>query len=74
MAIIGMSPSLWFFGSVSDLSTRGLSWHAVTLDSVICLRHLPTWMTSGMFAPSGAPLSVNFPVASVRAVVIGLPV
>ena len=54
MPMLGISPSLWFFGSVSIRSGSGLSWHCVTFGIVSCRRHLPTWMTIGMFAPSGA--------------------
>ena len=54
-AIIGMSPSLFIFGSRKVVgSLNGLSWQAVTLFNVTCRRHLPVWMTSGTFVPWGA--------------------
>ena len=74
MAMSGMSPSVWFFGKLNDLFGCWLSWHIVTVGIVICLRHLPTWMTSGMFVPSGAFGMVKWPDASVSAVAIGSPV
>lgn len=40
-AMLGKSPSVWFFGKVSDLSGCALSVHCVTVGIVICFRHLP---------------------------------
>ena len=72
--MLGMSPSLPFVGSESDLSGCGLSTHAVTVWIVSCFLHLPIWMTSGTCEPAGAFLIVNFPDVSVSAVATGLPV
>ena len=47
-------------------STQG-----ATLESVYCIRHLPTWTMSGMFAPTGMLLSVKLPPASVRVLKAG---
>ena len=33
---------------------NGLSWQAVTWESVTCRRHFPIWMTSGTLVPCGA--------------------
>src|SRR5579859_6630795 len=74
MAMLGMSPSVWFRGKVSDLSGWGLSAQAVTLGRMTCFLQRPTWITSGTFAPSGTFSSVKLPVASVSAVAIGSPV
>src|SRR5450755_1061964 len=65
MAMLGISPSVWLLGRVRDLSGCGLSTHGFTVVIVSCLRHLPTWMTSGMFGPSGTFSRVNLPDASV---------
>ena len=80
-AMLGMSPSEWFLGSRSTFGAamlataaiESLSWHLLTLGIVYCMRHLPTCTTSGMFAPSGTPVSVNLPSASVTVYAIGRP-
>src|SRR5215212_9178131 len=41
-----------------------LSVHSATVGSVICLRHLPIVMTSGMFDPDGTSVSRNLPISS----------
>jgi hypothetical protein len=51
----------------------GLSTQPVTLATVICRRHLPTWSTRGMLLPAGTPDSTKCPFTSVSAVAIGLP-
>src|SRR5271163_1309266 len=40
IAMLGMSPSLWFEGSVSFVAI-GLSVHELTLATEVCFRHLP---------------------------------
>ena len=58
---------VWF------LSVSAVDVQAGTLATVICRRHLPVCMTTGMFAPDGTPLSENRPCASVSATAIGCP-
>ena len=54
-AILGRWPSLWLRGRrIMAGSLNALSRQAVTAGSVIWRRHLPIWMTSGMFVPDGA--------------------
>jgi hypothetical protein len=80
-AMLGMSPSVWFFGRRSTFGAAiaavailaSLSWHFDTLGSVYCMRHFPTCTTSGMFAPSGTPVRVKLPDASVTVYAIGNP-
>ena len=62
-------PSEWFLGRL--MLPAGLSWHAVTLGTMISLRHLPIWTTSGMFFPAGAFLMVNVPSGAVIASAMG---
>jgi hypothetical protein len=50
-----------------------LSWHAFTIGSVICRRHLPVWMTTGMFVPTGTSCIVKLPDGSVSALATGCP-
>src|SRR5580704_15843639 len=69
-AMSGMSPSVPFFGRL--IVPAEVALHAVVF-TVSCLRHLPTWMTSGMFVPTGAFVMVNFPLVSVVVYTIGLP-
>src|SRR5688572_16762019 len=74
IAIKGMLPSLLLRGRrVWFLSVSAADVQAVTLGMVICRRHLPVCMTSGMFAPDGTPFSENRPCASVSATAIGCP-
>ena len=44
-------------------SLKALSWHLVTVGRMILRRHLPIWMTSGMFVPDGAFMILNLPSA-----------
>ena len=81
IAMFGMSPSMWFRGRRSTFGAAmpaaaafaSLSWHLLTFGSVYCMRHFPTCTTSGMFDPSGTPVSVNLPAASVTVFAIGFP-
>ena len=57
-------PSCRFLGSVI-LPAEFEVLHCAIDGTVISLRHLPIWTTSGMFAPSGTLFSVNFPSVSV---------
>ena len=57
-----------WFGSVCGLSTP-----AVTCGMVICLRHFPTCMTSGMLSPDGAFGMTNLPWVSVSTEAMGEP-
>jgi hypothetical protein len=55
-AILGMCPSVLLRGNlVRFTSVIGVSTHAATLGIATWRRHLPIWMTSGMFAPAGTP-------------------
>src|SRR5664280_1893644 len=72
-AMRGMLPSAWVRGSLSVLSVVAVLTQLVTVGIVTWRRHLPTWITSGMFDPPGTPVRVNFPLTSVRALVMGLP-
>ena len=75
IAISGMSPSLLLRGRrVWFLSVSAVDAQAGTLATVIWRRHLPVWMTSGMFAPDGTFFSEKRPCASVSATAIGWPV
>src|ERR1700760_3081780 len=75
IAMFGMSPSLWFFGRrrtdgaaiFVTAADAGLSLHLLTVGMTYCIRHLPTCTTSGMLLPSGTPVMVNLPSASVTA-------
>lgn len=60
-AILGMSPSFLLRGSDVISAGSALSVHSWTLSSVICRRHLPIWITSGMLMPDGTLVSVNLP-------------
>jgi len=76
-AIFGMSawlpsPSVWFRGRRVLATPTALFAHAVIEDSVVLRRHLPIWMTSGMFAPAGTLVRVNFPSGPVCAEAIAL--
>ena len=59
-----VSPAATVPGSVSDLSGCALAVHCVTLIET-WRRHLPTWRTSGTFAPTGTLVSVNVPSTAV---------
>ena len=73
-AIFGMCPSALLRGSrVRSAFVIGLSTQGLTVARVISRRHLPTWMTIGMFATTGTFCSTKRPFASVSAVAIGLP-
>ena len=72
-AICGRSPSALFRGRRESVASSGVSAHSATLATVICRRHLPTWMTSGMFLPTGTLSSLNLPAASVIALTSGSP-
>ena len=52
---------------------KTLSWQALTIGSVICRRHFPVWMTTGMFVPTGTFCIVKFPDASDSALATGWP-
>ena len=58
-------------------SVSGVSAQAGTLATVTSRRHLPTWMTSGTFAPVGTSAAAlprtNAPDASVFAATTGSP-
>jgi hypothetical protein len=41
--------------------------------TVSCLRHFPTWMTSGILSPIGALPIVKFPLVSVVEYTSGFP-
>ena len=79
--MFGMSPSVWFCGRRSTLGAAvlaaaifvSLSWQRFTFGIVYCMRHFPTCTTRGMFAPSGTPVSVKWPAASVTVYAIGIP-
>ena len=53
-AIVGMSPSLsWLAGASRGVQSSSVSWHAATYGIASCLRHFPSWSTSGMLPPVG---------------------
>ena len=54
-------------------SLNALSWHFVTVGRMILRRHLPIWMTSGMFVPDGAFMILNFPSGPLSAAATGVP-
>ena len=73
-AMFGMlayCPSDRFLGSV--ILPASVDAHCAIDGMVISLRHLPICTTSGMFCPSGTPVSVNLPFVSVTAYAIGSP-
>ncbi len=72
-AISGMSPWALVVGMRGrrDAGTAVLT-QAGTL-TVICRRQRPSWMTSGMFVPTGMLLIVNLPSTPVTAWTSGLP-
>src|ERR1700723_1947694 len=84
-AMMGMSPSVELAGSRSLLaavagSGMAVAAHLATVGMVICLRHLPVWITSGMFAPLGTPnpvaevcTRVKLPCSSVSVLMMGPP-
>ena len=73
-AICGMSPSLCLAGNrITFGLDMGLSVQAFTWGMVSCLRHLPSWMTSGMFWPTGTFFSTKRPSEPVSAVTRGAP-
>src|SRR5581483_2956016 len=51
----------------------GLFVHCTTFGIMYLRRHLPAWMTIGMFVPTGTFFRVKFPLGSVSAVTIGFP-
>src|SRR5689334_12265737 len=57
----------------STLVTALLVHLVIAVSNVTSRRHLPTWMTSGTFAPEGTPDSVKWPFTSVSAAAIGEP-
>jgi len=54
-------------------SLKALSWHFVTVGRMILRRHLPIWMTSGMFVPDGAFMILNLPSGPESAAATGDP-
>src|SRR5689334_7029824 len=74
MAIFGMWPSACVRGRrVKSLLVIAVSAQEATLGIVYSRRHLPTWMTSGMFDPVGTRVSRMRPCVSVSVDVIGSP-
>src|ERR1700743_1074294 len=73
MAIFGMSPSARLPGSEVAPAASGVEVQAGTLAIVVCVRHLPSWITSGMLLPTGAFLSVKLPLESVSVCTTGSP-
>src|SRR5438874_1463476 len=61
IAILGMSPSARLLGSDVVPASSAVDVQAGTLAMVFCTRHLPSWMTSGMLAPTGTLVSVKLP-------------
>ena len=62
-----------FFGRRVSAAGSGVSTHSAGLLIVSCLRHLPTWMTSGTSTPTGTLVSLKDPVVSVIAETSGSP-
>src|ERR1022692_2955660 len=58
----------WVWVAVSAVFVQ-----AGTLDMVIFLRHLPAWMTSGIFVPTGMFVSVKVPFVLEVVVTSGEP-
>ncbi len=56
------------------LSTTAPLVHAAGALNVVWRRHLPSWMTIGMFVPTGTFFSVNVPSTAVVVDTSGLPV
>ena len=73
MAILGMSPWLWFCGIAAKEAGNAVFTQAVVLGMVNWRRHRPDWMTSGMLAPTGTSISVKLPFTSVSVPTSGLP-
>src|ERR1700734_2714914 len=82
-AISGMSPvespagQLGFpvrhCGMFVSVAGTGVVTHAGTFGIVTWRRHLPSWMTSGMFAPTGTFPSEKVPLTAVTVLTSGEP-
>ena len=55
------------------MSPSAVDTHALTL-KLSCLRHRPSWMTTGMLLPTGTFVSVNVPSTAVYVWTSGFPV
>lgn len=70
MAIFGMSPSVWFLGMRVE---KAVFPQAIVLGTTTWRRHLPVWMTSGMFVPKGTLVMVKVPSTAVVVPTSGEP-
>src|SRR5262249_39787683 len=63
MAIFGMDSSAFvtFAGNFNTPLETGVFVHWATFGRMNFLRHFPTWMTSGMFDPTGTSFSLKLP-------------
>src|SRR6266516_8120432 len=76
IAIFGIASSVFaaiFAGNLRTPLATGVLVHWATFGRMTFLRHFPTWMTSGMFEPTGTSFSLKFPFESVRVVTTGEP-
>ena len=72
-AMSGMSPSPLFLGKRVSVAATAVLVHDATLGIFTWRRQRPSWMTSGMLAPTGTFLSVNLPSTPVTALTSGEP-
>jgi hypothetical protein len=60
-------------GKVVSAAATDVVTHEATLGTTTWRRHRPTWMTSGMFAPTGTLPSENVPSTAVTVLTRGEP-
>src|SRR5580704_2171445 len=61
------------WGMFVSVAATGVLWHAGTFVIVTWRRHLPSWITSGMFAPTGTLPSEKVPLTAVTVLTSGEP-